>query len=171
MQPEQTAGPPIQPQLADAPLHPLAQFECWYIPEGKYTIFNYRKSIVMLYPGWMVIYLQSDHTELARIPLGPDVKMKYIAGFARFARLNGRKYNFFTFSNVFMTTPMWAYGVFGLSIFINLTISSLRLVTGDPSLRGLYLAIQLVGLAILFVGLPKARALVRAAYRAAGVVS
>ena len=171
MQPEQTTVSQPQQQQPSGQLQPLAQFECWYIPEGKYTIFNYRKSIVVLYPGWMVVYQKSDHAELARIPLGADLKMKYFVGFARFAQLNGRKYSFFTFSNLFMTTPMWAYGIFGLSVVINLIISLRLTEDTNLGLRGMSLFVQLAGLAILFVGFPKAKALVQAAHRAAGVAS
>lgn len=177
MQPEQAT--PQQPVVerpvsaAQAPLTPIAQFECWYIPEGKYTIFNYRKSIVMLYPGWMVIYQKSHHAEVARIQLAPDLQMKHFLGFARFAQLNGKKYSFFKFNNHFMTSPIWAYGVLVVGFLINSIEAIGRLNTGmrNIGLQLIALCVILAGFGLLATGIPKARELIAAAKRAAGVVS
>ncbi len=177
MQPGQTTSHQLAAQEStpadQAPLHPIAQFDCWYIPEGKFTIFNYRRSLVMLYLGWMVIYRKSDHQELARIQLTPDLHMKYFFSFVRFAQLNGRKYSSFKLNNTFMTTPMWFYGIFFVGILVNLIGSAARVSTGvrDIGMQVSSLAIMLAAFGMLATGTPKAKELIATAKRAAGVVS
>lgn len=166
MHPEQQTAP----QASDSPLTPIAQIECWYLPEGSYTIFGYRKAVVVLYPGWMVIYGKSTNAELAKIQLTPDLKMKYFLGFVRFAQLNGRTYSAFKMNNLFMTTPMWTYGIFALALIANLVVTLNRYNVSN-SLGSSLLTILLLGgaLVLLASGMPKAKHLIEASKRAAGV--
>lgn len=164
---------PVNPQpVAQAPLTPIAQIECWYIPEGQFTIFAYRKCNVVLYPGWMMIYRKSDNAEVGRIQLAPDLHMKYFLNFVRIAQLNGKKYSVFKLNNNFMMTSIWLYSVFLLGLVVNL-ISSFGRLNGEPNVGLQLLAMLLVlgGIGLLATGMPKAKEFVAAAKRAAGIAS
>lgn len=161
-----------QPVASPQPPAPLEQIECWYIPEGQYTIFAYRKCVVVFYPGWMMIYRKSDNVEVGRIQLAPDLRMKYFLNFVRIAQLNGKKHSVFKLNNNFMTASIWLYSVFLLGLVVNL-ISSFGRLNGEPNPGLQLLAVVLIlgGLGLLATGMPKAKALVAAAKRAAGIAS
>ncbi|HVI69033.1 MAG TPA: hypothetical protein VM581_01100 [Magnetospirillaceae bacterium] len=171
-QPHMAPQQPVAPQPVSAPLTPIAQIECWYLPEGQFTIFAYRKSNIVIYPGWMLIYRKSDNAEVARIQLTPDLDMRFLFGFVRFAQLNGKKFSFFKLNNLFMTSSMWVYLVFFAGILINLLESIMRFNSGrNIGLQLLGLVIMLAGFGLLMTGWPKAKELIAAAKRAAGIAS
>jgi hypothetical protein len=178
MQPEQTHNAPVSPvpQVApqgQAPLTPIAQFDCPYLPTGRYTIFNMRPSVAVIYPGWLVVYQKSDNAEVARIPLGADLNMKYGFGFVRFIQLNGKKYSIFTMNNLFLTAPAGAYIAFVVFILLSGVVSFIDIGKSgtDVGLLFLRLVFLLAALFSLMTGRTKGKALIEACKRAAGIAS
>lgn len=158
----------------DQPLAPIAQFDCWYLPEGQQTIFGLRKHVAVFYPGWMVLYDKTTHAEVKKIAITPDVKVKYFLGSARIAQTNGQKYSFFNRRMGFIMDPLWPYLfllatlVFDIILrfaFFNVPVSSANIGWRLLSLVLMVVAFIMFGV----VSMPRAKAFKEAAHRAAGV--
>ena len=164
--------PPQQVQQpSQGPSTPLFQTECWYIPKGTYTIFSYRKCIIVLHPGQLVVYRKSDNAELQRIQLTNDLRIKYFLGFARISYVGGRKISLFNASYSFLISPVWSYALIMLGALIDLVANSIALNTGERSTSAAFVAllVMLAGFGVMASGTAKAKALVAACKGAAGV--
>jgi hypothetical protein len=162
-----------QPQPAEQPaLTPIYQMESWYSPSRFTTIFGLRKCLVVVYPGWVVVYKPSDHTEIRRFQLTPDIQMKSLLDYARFSFIEGKKIGLFETSYVF-TTPTFGRYIFIVGALLDLVNNATALSsdTGDRNLlfQFVSLGIILIGFGVMAMAIPTNKAFIAACKRGAGI--
>jgi hypothetical protein len=160
-------------QQQSAPRTPLYRTDIWCLPEGSFGIFGYRKAEAVVYPGWLIIYRKSDHTELKRVQLTPDLQMKQFLNYVRIARLGGQKFSFFDQKHLFFTVTMWSYALFFVGVLIDFALRYSQLTTGDNDsnllVQSASLLVVLAALGWMATGMPKGKALILACLRGAGI--
>lgn len=169
--------PQIQPQSTQPA--PLYRTDMWCLPDGQFGLWNYRKAEAIVYPGWLMIYRKSDHAELKRIHLAPDLEIKNFLNYARISQLSGQKYSMFNQKYSFFLVTMWSYAVFLVGVLVNLINSLIRFNTvysGGEEDLGLSLTLQSIGLLFMIAaliwmatGYPKGKALAAACKHAASI--
>lgn len=152
---------------------PLYRTDIWCLPEGNFGIFGYRKAEALVYPGWLMIYRKSDHAELKRIQLTPDLRMKHFLNYVRIARLGGQNIGFLSQKYVFFTVTMWSYGLFLVGVLLDFVFRRIQLSSGDVGqdlvIQGISLLIMTAALGWMATGLTKGKMLIMACLRAAGI--
>ena len=90
-QTQQLPAEPLQP-AQQSPSKPLGVHEGYCTtPSGGRSLFSYKKSILSLYPGWLIVTDIKTSAEINRIQLTPDMEIKGLVGQAGITYLNGRK--------------------------------------------------------------------------------
>lgn len=163
-----------QPQAS--PPAPLFQIDCMCLPPGKMLIFNLVKARAVVYPGWLMVYRQSDGKELRRYQLAPDIKMSVFFGFVRFKRLNGYSYGYFDFQNNFYFGTWTPYILLVFVALLNLyTIVVRQSGAVDRvfllTLSFLALILDIAVIVLFRKGSPRGKQLITACQQAAGVVT
>jgi hypothetical protein len=100
MQPPVQQQPIQMPQpMQGAPGQALFSGKCWYMPQGKRSIFSGKEAVVTVYLGVAIITNALTHDEVQRWQMQGS-KTDRVGGYVRMQELEGQKKSIFASGNV-----------------------------------------------------------------------